>query len=78
MDEHSKIELDTVQNVILISCGLMEVFMEVYLAGACIVSVWRLSYPERGATEWSGANRDRSISRVSEGSSRVVIPGVVR
>jgi hypothetical protein len=78
MDEHSKIELDTVQKVILISCGVMEVFMEVYLAGACGISIWRLSYPERGATEWSGANRGRSISRVSEGSSRVVIPGVVR
>ena len=78
MDEHSKIELDTVQKVILISCAVMEVFMEVYLAGACILSVWRLSYPERGATEWSGANPVRSISRVAEGSSRVVIPGVVR
>ena len=78
MDEHSKIELDTVQKVILISCGVIEILMEVYLAGACILSVWRLSYPERGATEWSGANRGRSISRVSEGSSRVVIPGVVR
>jgi hypothetical protein len=78
MDEHSKIELDTVQNVILISCGVIEVLMEVYLASACILSVWRLSYPERGATEWSGANRGRSISRVSEGSPRAVIPGVVR
>jgi len=78
MDEHSKIELDTVQKVILISCGVNEIFMEVYLASACGISMWRLSYPERGATEWSGANRGRSISRVSEGSSRVVIPGVVR
>jgi hypothetical protein len=78
MDEHSKIELDTVQKVILISCGVTEIFMEVYLAGACILSVWRLSYPERGATEWGGANPDRSILRVSEGSSRIVIPGVVR
>jgi hypothetical protein len=77
MDEHSKMELDTVQNVILISC-VMGVFMEVYLAGACILSVWRLSYPERGATEWSGTNLGRSFSRVSEGSSRVVIPGVVK
>jgi len=51
MDEHSKIELDTVQKVILISCGVSEVFMEVYLAGACSISMWRLSYPERGATE---------------------------
>jgi hypothetical protein len=78
MDEHSKIELDTVQKVILISCGVIEVLMEVYLAGACGISMWRLSYPERGATEWSGANCVRSISRVSEGSSRVVIPGVVK
>ncbi len=78
MDEHSKIELDTVQNVILISCGENEIFMEVYLAGACGISMWRLSYPERGATEWNGANRGRSISRVSEGSPRAVIPGVVR
>lgn len=78
MDEHSKIELDTVQKVILISCGVNEIFMEVYLAGALGISMWRLSYPERGATEWSGASRGRSISRVSEGSPRTVIPGVVR
>jgi hypothetical protein len=78
MDEHSKIELDTVQKVTLISAEVNEVFMEVYLAIACAVSVWRLSYPERGATEWSGANRGRSISRVSEGSPRTVFPGVVR
>jgi hypothetical protein len=39
MDEHSRIELDTVQKVILISCGVMVgVFMEVYLAGACGIS----------------------------------------
>jgi hypothetical protein len=38
MDEHSKMELDTVQNVILISCGVIEILMEVYLAGACGIS----------------------------------------
>jgi len=56
MDEHSKIELETVQKVTLISCEVSEVFMEVYLASACSISPWRLSYPERGATEWSVAN----------------------
>jgi hypothetical protein len=45
MDEHSKIELDTVQKVTLISAEVNEVFMEVYLAIACAVSTWRLSYP---------------------------------
>ena len=75
MDEHSKIELDTVQKVILISCGVMEIFMEVYLAGACGISMWRLSYPERGATEWSEANRGRSISRESEGLPRLGFRG---
>jgi hypothetical protein len=45
MDEHSKSELDTVQKVTLISCGVNEVFMEVYLAVACGISLWRLSYP---------------------------------
>ena len=75
MDEHSKIELDTVQKVILISCGVIDVFMEVYLAGACSISMWRLSYPERGATEWSEANRGRSISRESEGLPRLGFRG---
>jgi hypothetical protein len=56
MDEHSKIELETVQNVTLISCEVSEVFMEFYLASAHGISPWRLSYPERGATEWSEAN----------------------
>jgi hypothetical protein len=46
MDEQSKIELETVQKVILISCGVSEVFMKVYLASACGISPWRLSYPE--------------------------------
>ncbi|CAI8752144.1 hypothetical protein EMIT0P12_10392 [Pseudomonas sp. IT-P12] len=54
MDEHSRSELDTVQKVTLISCWVNEVFMEVYLAIACWISLWRLSYPERGATEWNG------------------------
>jgi hypothetical protein len=75
MDEHSKIELETLQNVILISCEVSEVFMEVYLAIACAISMWRLSYPERGAAEWSGANRGRSFSRESGGSPRTVFPG---
>jgi hypothetical protein len=46
MDEHSRRELETVQKVTLISCGVSEVFMEVYLANACRISLWRLSYPE--------------------------------
>lgn len=57
MDEHSRSELETVQKVTFISCWVNEVFMEVYLAIACGISLWRLSYPERGATEWSGASR---------------------
>jgi hypothetical protein len=75
MDEHNRIELDTVQKVILISCGVSEVFMAVYLAGACGISMWRLSYPERGATEWSGASHDRSLLRVAGGSSRLIFRG---
>jgi hypothetical protein len=46
MEEHSRRELDTVQKVILISCGVREFFMGVYLAIACAISLWRLSYPE--------------------------------
>jgi hypothetical protein len=46
MEEHSRSEVETVQRVILISCGVREVFMEVYLAIACLISLWRLSYPE--------------------------------
>jgi hypothetical protein len=46
MDEHSRSELETVQKVTLISCGVNEVFMEVYLAVACGISLWRLSYPD--------------------------------
>jgi hypothetical protein len=45
MEEHSRSELDTVQKVTLISCERREVFMEVYLAVAWGVSLWRLSYP---------------------------------
>jgi hypothetical protein len=52
MEEHSRIELDTVQKMTLISCGVSEIFVEVCLVVACAISLWRLSYPERGATEW--------------------------
>jgi hypothetical protein len=34
MEEHSRSEVDTVQKVILISCDVSEIFMEVYLAVA--------------------------------------------
>jgi hypothetical protein len=46
MVEHSRRELETVQKVTLISCWVNEVLMEVYLAIACGISLWRLSYPE--------------------------------
>jgi hypothetical protein len=46
MDEHSRSVLETVQKLIRISCEVNEVFMEVYLAIACGISLWRLSYPE--------------------------------
>jgi hypothetical protein len=46
MEEHSKSEVETVQMVILISCGVIEILMAVYLAIACSISLWRLSYPE--------------------------------
>jgi hypothetical protein len=45
MEEHNRSELDTVQKVTLISCDMWEVFMEVYLAVALGISLWRLSYP---------------------------------
>ncbi|MNT72104.1 hypothetical protein D3C72_2106730 [compost metagenome] len=39
MDEHSRSELETVQKVTLISFGVRVVFMEVYLAIACWISL---------------------------------------
>jgi hypothetical protein len=46
MEEHNSRVLETVQILTRISCGVNEVFMEVYLAIACGISLWRLSYPE--------------------------------
>jgi hypothetical protein len=39
MEEHSRSELETVQKVTLISCEVRVVFMEVYLAIACGISL---------------------------------------
>lgn len=48
------------------------------LAIACVSRLWRLSYPERGATEWIEANLGPSAVAGFRGLPLTVFPGVVR
>ena len=78
MDEHSSSEPDTVQRVIFSSFGVSEVFMEVYLASACVISCLASLLPRtRGDRIERGEPRLLDFASAGR-SAPVVIPGVVR
>lgn len=67
MDEHSRSELVTVQKVILISCGVNEVFMGVYLAIACVSRFGVSPTPNEGRPNGLGQGQTRPFLQESGG-----------